>query len=170
MNAVGRGAVARGPSAEAPAEAALLIASLEALHGREEEIVDRFYALFFARHPELRPLFGEHAVSEREEMVRETLTSVLAHAEAEPWLDENLVAMGRSHAEYGVEGGSYPDFVAAMLDTLAVVAAGDWTPEIRAAWARALDRITGVMRRAGDAHVAARLGQPGSGPEGGDRP
>ena len=139
-----------GAAVAPPDDAGLLTVSLEALAGREGEVVERFYALFFSRHPEVRALFGEHSISEREEMISETLVSVMAHADAEPWLDDNLVAMGRSHAEYGVEGHSYPDFVASMLDTLDGLDLDGWGPDTRAAWERALARITGVMRRAGD--------------------
>lgn len=128
----------------------LIAESISALAGRENEIVEHFYPLFFERHPEVRELFGEHSVNEREEMVRETLVSVLAHADDEPWLDGNLDAMGRSHAEYGVEGPSYPDYVVAMLDTLDHVRPDGWNSQVREVWARALTRITNVMRRAGD--------------------
>lgn len=130
-------------------DAALLVESLEALAGREADLSARFYDVFFARHPEVVPLFGEHGQNEREEMLRETLASVLAHAEGQPWLDENLRAMGRSHAEYGVEDRHYPQFVAALLDTLDEVMGSDWSPETSAAWRRALERLTRVMRRAG---------------------
>jgi hemoglobin-like flavoprotein len=147
--------LAAGRADEAPEDAVLLGESLEALAGREPEIVEHFYDLFFERHPDVRPLFGEHSISEREEMVRETLSSVLADADEEPWLDENLVAMGRSHAEYGVEARSYPDFVAAMLDTLDHLEVPGWDSGIRAAWERALVRITDVMRQAGDEHDSA---------------
>jgi len=139
----------------AGSDAELVVRSFEALTGHEAEIVEHFYPLFFERHPEVCELFGEHSVNEREEMVREALVSVLAHVEGEPWLDENLVAMGRSHAEYGVEGRSYPDFVATMLDTLDHVAAPGWDAAARIAWERALGHITGVMRRAGDEHDSA---------------
>jgi len=151
----GPSGLAAGRAAEAPDDAELLHESLGALSGHEAEIVERLFDLFFERHPEVRELFGEHSINEREEMVRETLVSVLAHAEDEPWIDDNLIAMGRSHAEYGVEGRSYPDFVASMLDTLDEVAAPGWSPEVRAAWERALGRITDVMRRAGDEHGGA---------------
>lgn len=108
----------------------------------------RFYAVFFERHPEVVPLFGEHGENEREEMLRETLSSVCAHAEDEPWLDENLRAMGRSHAEYGVEDAMYLGFVAAMLDTLAEIVGPAWSPAICAAWRSALERLTATMRHA----------------------
>ena len=134
-----------------PQDARLLLESLESLHGLESRLVEACFDLFFARHPDVRPLFGEHGLSEREEMMRETLVSVLGHVEGEPWLEENLEAMGKSHAEYGVEGRSYTDFVAVLLDSLEAMAPPGWSPATKAAWRRALDRITDTMRRAGDA-------------------
>jgi hemoglobin-like flavoprotein len=130
-------------------DAALLLASLESLSGREEEIALRFYPLFFERHPEVRELFGEHGVSEREEMIRETLASVLAHVDGEPWLVENLEAMGRSHGEYGVEPAMYDAYVACLLDVLEEAAGPDWTPGCSEAWRAALESVTAVMRQAG---------------------
>jgi hemoglobin-like flavoprotein len=127
---------------------ALLTASLERLAGRETEIVDGFYALFFERHPTVRGLFGEHGINEREEMIRETLASVLAHVDGEPWLDDNLEAMGRSHAEYGVEGPMYDWYVESMLETLEQVDQDDWEHGCREEWRSALDRLTTTMRSA----------------------
>ena len=127
----------------------LMLSSLESISGREEQVVERFYPLFFERHPEVCELFGEHSVSEREEMIRETLASVLAHVEQEPWLAENLEAMGRSHEEYGVESPMYDGYVDCLLETLEEVAGADWQPGCGAAWRAALETITGVMRRAG---------------------
>jgi hemoglobin-like flavoprotein len=135
-------------------EAALLARSLETLAGRESRLVTRFYDVFFERHPEVVPLFGEHGLNEREEMLRETLTSVCAHADDAPWLDENLQAMGRSHAEYGVEDAMYPGFVETMLDTLAEIVGADWCPATGAAWRSALERLTCTMRRAAAADDA----------------
>lgn len=151
----GSSAAPMGRADEVLSDARLIVASLEALSGRESQMLEHFYDLFFERHPEVRPLFGEHGLNEREEMLRETLVSVLAHAEDEPWLDENLKAMGRSHAEYGVEGHSYPDFVAAMLDTLDHVAAPGWCVATRAAWGRALGRVSETMRRSGEAALGS---------------
>jgi hemoglobin-like flavoprotein len=137
---------------EAPGDdSRVLVDSLHSLGGLESELAERVFDLFFERHPEVRSLFGEYGLNEREEMVRETLVSVLGHAEGEPWLEENLRAMGKSHAEYGVEGHSYADFVSTLLDTLDQMAPPGWNPVSRAAWNRALDRLTETMRQAGDA-------------------
>lgn len=127
----------------------LLLASLEQLAGREQQLQERFYELFFARHPEVRELFGEHSISEQEEMIRETLASLVAHLEDEPWLDGNLEAMGKSHREYGVEDAMYDWFIDCMLDAVEHVSPEAAEPPAREAWRRALARLTGVMREAG---------------------
>ena len=134
---------------------ALLLASLERLAGHEPHLVQCFFELFFGRHPEVRELFGEHGISEQEEMIRETLASVLAHLDDEPWLDGNLEAMGKSHREYGVEDPMYDDFLACMLEALARVTGDEWDHRRAEAWRRALERLTDVMRRAGRKAAAA---------------
>jgi len=136
-------------------DSALVLECLERLSGNEQALQERFYALFFARHPEVRELFGEHSLSEQEEMIRETLASVVAHLHDEPWLDGNLEAMGRSHWEYGVEDPMYDVFLACMLDALEHTCGEDWQPAWRDSWRRALGRLTDVMRRAGQCAAAA---------------
>jgi hypothetical protein len=130
----------------AAAERAVLLELLETLCERESKIGETLYPAFFARRPDARPLFGVHALAEREEMLRETFRSLLALAEGQPWLAGNLAALGKSHAEYGVTGDMYPDFV----DVLVEVAASDLEPRRQAVLAEALSRITDAMRRAGD--------------------
>jgi hemoglobin-like flavoprotein len=130
-------------------EADHLLASLARLSGHEPELVKQFYALFFERHPEVTKLFGEHSLSEQEEMVRETLVSMVAYVEREPWLQTNLEAMGKSHAEYGVEDRMYDWMVECMLDAVERILGADCRDEYVPAWRRALGHLTGVMRAAG---------------------
>ena len=136
-------------------EAEHLLASLDRLSGREPQLVEHFYALFFERHPEVTELFGKHSLSEQEEMVRETLVSVVAYVEQEPWLQTNLEAMGKSHSEYGVEDRMYDWMVECMLDALEGVLGADWREEYGPAWRSALGYLTDVMRAAG-AHAPAQ--------------
>lgn len=130
-------------------EAEHLLASLERLSGREPQLVEQFYLLFFERHPEVTELFGKHSLSEQEEMLRETLVSVVAYVEQEPWLRTNLEAMGTSHFEYGVEDRMYDWMVDSMLDALERVSGADWREAYEAAWRSALGHVTDVMRAAG---------------------
>jgi hemoglobin-like flavoprotein len=49
-------------------------------------------------------------------MIRETLHSVHALYEGQVWLEENLVALGKSHREYGVTQDMYPSFVDCLIE------------------------------------------------------
>ncbi|MCP4007678.1 MAG: hypothetical protein GY725_26145 [bacterium] len=130
-------------------EAEHLIDSMDQLSGRETKLVEEFYALFFERHPQVTELFGKHSLSEQEEMVRETLVSVVAWIEQEPWLQTNLEAMGKSHHDYGVEDRMYDWMVECMLDALGRVCGEGWRDGHARAWRSALGHLTDVMRAAG---------------------
>jgi hemoglobin-like flavoprotein len=125
---------------------------LERLSLREHEkaLVDRFYDRFFERNPEVVPLFGAHALAEREEMIHETLNSLLAFCDDEPWLEGNLQALGSSHAEYGVTKEMYPAFVSAMLATVREVLGCQLTSEAEKHLGRMLEEICAVMSDAGE--------------------
>lgn len=124
---------------------------LELLAPREREaaLVERFYARFFECHPEVVPLFGVHGISEREEMIHETLRSLLARCEQATWLDENLHALGASHAEYGVTAPMYPAFTQSFTATLRELLGEALSPEAEADVADMLDEIGRTMARAG---------------------
>lgn len=114
-----------------------------------EGFVERLYERFFRENPEVVPLFGVHALSEREEMVQETLRSLLALHERESWLEANLRALGSSHAEYGVTANMYPPFVDAFLATLREQMGSRLSRQAEHELGRMLDEITGLMARAG---------------------
>lgn len=131
-----------GAGTPSPAFVTLLLA----LEARESAFVERLYDAFFDLCPEALPLFGEYAISEREEMVRETLRSLLAVEEGASWIEANLVALGRSHVEYGVEPYMYVPFVDAFLQTAAeILAPEEIEPAARAALETNLDRVASVM-------------------------
>jgi len=111
--------------------------------------VERFYERFFRDNPEVVPLFGVHALSEREEMLQETLRSLLAWHEREIWLEANLRALGSSHAEYGVTTRMYPPFVRAFLETLHELLDGGLSERAERELGGMLEEIAGVMARAG---------------------
>ena len=83
---------------------------LEKIAEQEEPFTERFYEIFFELRPDSLPLFGVHSISEREEMMRETLRSLYAWSEAETWLGDYLDALGRSHAKYGVTSDMYDSY------------------------------------------------------------
>lgn len=155
------GAAARVSQGLDASEGLELLDLLETLAAREAKITEALYPLFFERRPDVVPLFGVHALAEREEMIRETLRSLLALAEGEHFLHANLEALGRSHFEYGVTGDMYGDFVDVFVD----VAGADLDDARREVLRQGLAWITDSMRRAGDeaaAQHALRARPPGS--------
>jgi hypothetical protein len=134
------------------AEQFALVDVLEALAAQEGKLTEALYPRFFERRPDAKPLFGVHAIAEREEMIHETLRSLLALSEGEAWLAGNLEALGRSHFEYGVTGDMYGDFVDAFVE----VAGPGFEDAGRAVLRRGLERIADSMRRAGDAAACER--------------
>ena len=122
-----------------------LEAIAEAIAEDGDRFVDALYADFFARCPAARPLFGEHALSEQEEMVSETFRAIVAWLDDEPWLADNLIAFGESHVEYGVEEGMYPFFVDAFVETVCACAGVAETSAGALLLRESLEQITGAM-------------------------
>ena len=99
-----------------PIDSPALLRALEMFARQEAQITERFYEIFFERRPDTLELFGAHSISEREEMMRETLRSLHAFYEGQDWLEGNLVALGKSHWEYGVTQDMYSSFVDSLID------------------------------------------------------
>ncbi|MCA9502416.1 MAG: globin [Spirochaetaceae bacterium] len=139
------------PLAEPAPDADALWRALETIAGCQEALVERLYEDFFARCPEARPLFGVYAIAEREEMVAETLRSIVALHEGEPWLEGNLEALGRSHEEYGVTSSMYPIFVESFVASVGAAAGVPLDEAAQTALRSAIAHVTERMRVAGEA-------------------
>jgi DNA-binding winged helix-turn-helix (wHTH) protein/hemoglobin-like flavoprotein len=133
-----------------PGEGHALRAAFLAIASDLPRIVERFYELLFARHPELRHLFTRSASSLQRRMFGEAIAALVDHADDPAWLAEHLAALGRRHAEYGVTDEMYGWARAAFLDALDHPAA-----EVRAAWAQIFDRLAAQMIEASHAVLAA---------------
>ena len=146
------------PAVEQPLDGALSDSISEVLADIAEcetKFGERFYEIFFKLRPDARPLFGVHSIPEQEEMTRETLRSLHAWSEGEPWLRDNLLALGRSHWEYGVTADMYDSFVDAMLACARATLAGSFDATRVDALREALVGVTRPMREGGDAAQAA---------------
>ena len=127
---------------------------LDALTGAELEFVDLFYQRLFARFPDVRSLFGEYSLSEQREMVLETFRSILGWIDEEPWVDENLAALGSSHAEYGVEAALYGPFVDLFVEVAAEVLGSDGESAGLDSLRVALEFVSNAMSAAGEVALA----------------
>lgn len=79
-------------------------------------------------------------------MLTEMLVKVMDHLEDEPWLVQQLGALGARHRDYGVTAEMY-DFVgASLLEALREVAGSDWSPACESAWSEAYTAIARLMQ------------------------
>lgn len=125
---------------------ALLADTLELVFQRDAEFPVLFYELLFARHPETRPLFKSNSLGAQRKMLGQALMAIVDHLEDPAWLDETLVPMGRDHAGYGVTAPMYEWVGECLIEAIARVAAGDWTPAHAAAWQDAYAEISRRMQ------------------------
>jgi hemoglobin-like flavoprotein len=123
----------------------LLRSSFDLVVGRAPDLTARFYAIFFARYPQVKPMFGRNAPERQQEMLTQALVAVLDHLEDAPWLASALRALGAKHVEYGVRDEMYAWVGESLLATLAEVAADDWSPALEKAWGDAIGAIAGLM-------------------------
>lgn len=135
-----------------------LLRALEMLAEREARFTERFYEIFFDRRPDARELFGPYSITEQEEMMRETLHSIHALCEDQAWLADNLAALGRSHAEYGVTSDMYPAFVDAFVECGREVLGGDIGDAGFRSLRRATSEITRQMSEAAETVPLKRSG------------
>lgn len=133
-------------------DVALLRASFETILERERGLVAKFYGHLFAEHPELRRLFVGERVHQ-EQMFARALVALVDRFDDAPWVDQQLSALGRRHARYGITGEMYAWFCKALVRTLAEVSGADWTPKHESAWTEAFGEIARVMQKAADAEL-----------------
>lgn len=106
-----------------------------------------FYSELFAIEPALRPMFKGDMVVQGEKLM--TMLSQIVDGLAQP---ETILPAARElavrHVAYGVEPHHYVMVGTALMRTLRHELGADLTPEARAAWARAYQLLSDVMREA----------------------
>ena len=125
-------------------DVALLRESFQLVAERSPQITSRFYAIFFERYPQVRPMFGKDT-SRQEKMLTDALVAVLDHLEDAPWLQQTLFALGAKHVGYGVRDEMYGWVGESLLAALAEAAGDAWTPAVEQAWTEAIGAIASMM-------------------------
>jgi hemoglobin-like flavoprotein len=111
----------------------------------DPDVVGRFYAKLFQRHPDLRRLFGRRSQREQEKMLTEAILAVVGHMEDAAWLRGVLRPLGAKHVSYGVTEEMYPIVAEALIETLREVSGSAWSQEVERAWSDALGAVAGEM-------------------------
>lgn len=125
---------------------AALRSSFELVVEREPQLTRGFYDILFRRYPQVQPLFRNNPRQEQEKMLTDMLVKIIDHLDDEPWLVNQLGALGEKHIGYGVTNEMYGWVGASLLEALEQVASEEWTPELAAAWTDAFQAIASLMQ------------------------
>jgi hemoglobin-like flavoprotein len=137
----------------------ILRESFDLIIDRRPDLTLRFYEILFERSPELAPMFRrDRAVQAK--MLAGAIAAVLDHLEDAPWLEATLGQLGAKHVEYGVTIEMYDQVGAALLATLAEVAAEAWTPRVELQWKLAYAAIATMLQVGAAIALDARPTQP----------
>ncbi len=131
--------------------------SFQAIAPRGPELVDRFYALLFARHPSVRQLFPQDMSAQKQKLLA-SLKLVIQNIRAPEKLREPLLQMGARHANYGAQPAHYPAVRDTLIEVLAELAGPAWTPQHQQDWTDALNLVATVMLEG--QRQAAQVGSP----------
>lgn len=136
-------------------EIKLVRASVEVVGPVAGEVTVYFYAILFARYPQVRELFPANMDVQRDRLLRGLLRIV--DLVDDP---DNLVSfctrLGRDHRKFGALRDHYPAVGACLLDALARYAGPAWSPETADAWTRAYTAAADVMAQAAESDAQLR--------------
>ena len=122
----------------------------------EPDLTHHFYALVFARHPELRKLFTRKSLAEQERLLTDTIADLVAHIDDVAYLERVLGPLGVKHVEYGATAERYDRVRDALMATFRHVAGAVWTDELATAWREAYDLFASMMLAAAAEHTRGR--------------
>ncbi|MEO9571828.1 MAG: globin family protein [Polaribacter sp.] len=106
-----------------------------------------FYNKLFELDPELKPLFpsGEEAMKTQGNKLMTMLGAAVAGLSDLDALIPVLEGLGKKHVGYNVKESHYSTVGAALLATLEAGLGGDFTPEVKDAWAGVYQTMSSVM-------------------------
>ncbi|MFF1498101.1 globin domain-containing protein [Streptomyces sp. NPDC058304] len=149
---------ARPHVVEAPLSAheiELIRASVSVVEPLAAEMTVYFYAILFARYPEVRPMFPPGMDAQRGRLLRSLLRIVDLVDDPES-LVRFCGHLGRDHRKFGTLSEHFPAVGECLLASLARYAGPAWTADIAAAWTKAYGAVAGVMISAAEEDEAVR--------------
>jgi class 3 adenylate cyclase/hemoglobin-like flavoprotein len=124
--------------------------SFEHVSARAREFAERFYAVLFDAHPELRPYFKDD-LSTQAMMFASMLTSLVKGLNRFEEIAGGLRELGKRHvADYQIPRSAYVKVAHALLTTLQEYLGVEFTPEVREAWLLVYSQISAIMIDAGE--------------------
>lgn len=133
-----------------PEQIALVRKSFDLLRPLPRGAGRDFYETLFALDPSLRRLFSADIENQGTMFVVALGLALKGLDDEGAAADEALRELGRRHVLYGAKAAHYDAFREALLCLFAQRLGPDFTPEMAEAWRAAFDRISAVMKAAGD--------------------
>ena len=134
-----------------------LESSFNLLAPRGPELVDRFYAHLFSKHPALRPMFPSD-MGEQKKKLLGSLALVIENIRKTEKLEQPLMDMGERHVGYGAQPEHYPVVRDTLVAVMADMAGEAWSDQLTQDWNGALDFVASTMLEG--AKIAAPAGHP----------
>jgi len=119
--------------------------SFTLLAPQAEALVAKFYEELFSRYPAVKPLFENTSPEKQQQKLLAALGLVVDNLNNVDVLSKTLQQLGARHQKYGAEPAHYQAVAATLLDVMKEFAGAAWTPQVHAAWNKALDVIASVM-------------------------
>ncbi|MDJ0380407.1 FAD-binding oxidoreductase [Streptomyces sp. G-G2] len=136
-------------------ETALIRASVTVVEPFAADMTVYFYAILFARYPEVRPMFPPGMDAQRGRLLRALLRIVDLVDDPES-LVRFCGHLGRDHRKFGTLSAHFPAVGECLLASLARYAGPAWTADIAAAWTKAYGVVADVMISAAEQDEAQR--------------
>ena len=109
---------------------------------------DVFYSKLFAMHPELRRMFPA-VMDGQYKKIMEMISIVVSRLERLNELTDEITALGKRHAGYGVKPWHYELVGQALLWTLQQGLGTDWSKDVEQAWTKCYKVLSDAMVNAG---------------------
>lgn len=122
----------------------LLRESFARIGEQKEAFAETFYATLLEKYPDLRSFFSNVDLKRQQTSLLATLLAMLNEAERGEELRTLFQRLGQRHHARQIGAEQYPAFGQTLLETLALYDPA-WTPELRGAWAAALEQCVRFM-------------------------
>ncbi|WP_293273748.1 alpha/beta fold hydrolase [Nannocystis sp.] len=143
-----------GADGDSDREVALLGESFARVASTGDRLATRFYELWFADDPSVRPLFRSDP-AQQQRMLTAALKLAIDNLRRPERLVPLLEELGRRHAHYGLSTRHFGSMGRNLLATLAELDP-EWGGDTERAWATEYARIAGVIQRSMEHELASQ--------------
>lgn len=133
----------------------ILEQSFEKIKPQSEQFAASFYGNLFEGSPEAKPLFASTDMAKQQKMLVAALALVVDNLRKPDVLTKAVKDLGARHVKYGTKTEHYPLVGAALLKTFEQYLGGEWTPEVKQAWADAYGVLSDLMLEGAESVAAS---------------